>query len=305
MAIVNNQPHIPLSAFLNPANASPEGNVRLNHAGTEIKATNSFFQKVVNWVTGNNHDTRQQFAQALEDRYGTEAAQFALGPDWGFTSNDRGSQLSSTEVLGLNTLAASHRSNQDGFRFDDQLGLNPTGTRPGTQYEASRAQTNPILGRDAEPPSTVGRQGARSAPEQTPASASATRAPLPNYSDPNYSAANYSAPTGHEKDLIDAGQKTALDSSRDSISQLESSPNKIADFNDKKDQMHPVLKKALGTSGANDIIAQLSNAAATKNSTVFQASLANVQTILKEAENNFANYDQSQTKNDEGTDLGW
>ena len=69
--------------------------------------------------------------------------------------------------------------------------------------------------------------------------------------------------------------------------------------------MHPVLKKALGTSGANDIIAQLSNAAATKNSTVFQASLANVQTILKEAENNFANYDQSQTKNDEGTDLDW
>ena len=295
MAIVNNQPHIPLSAFLNPANASPEGNVRLNHAGTEIKATNSFFQKVVNWVTGNNHDTRQLFAQALEDSYGTEAAQFALGPDWGFTSNDRGSQLSSTEVLGLNTLAASHRSNQDGFRFDDQLGLNPTGTRPGTQYEASRAQTNPARGRDVEPPSTVGRQGARSAPEQTPGSAPATRAPAPNYS----------APTGHEKDLIDAGQKTALDSSRDSISQLESSPNKIADFNDKKDQMHPVLKKALGTSGANDIIAQLSNAAATKNSTVFQASLANVQTILKEAENNFANYDQSQTKNDEGTDLGW
>ena len=69
---------VSLNSFLAAAQQNPDGNVRLSSDGTDVKATNSFFRKAVNWMSGNNHQTREVFAQALADEYGPDAAQFAF-----------------------------------------------------------------------------------------------------------------------------------------------------------------------------------------------------------------------------------
>lgn len=106
VGIQNTGGGVNLNAFLNKANANPDGNVRMNSAGTEIKAE-SFFKKAVSWMTNTHPATRQAFSDALSERYGQEVATYALNamrelrPDIG---SDQ--PLSALEIKVVNSLAA-------------------------------------------------------------------------------------------------------------------------------------------------------------------------------------------------------
>lgn len=233
---------VSLNSFLAAAQQNPDGNVRLSSDGTDVKATNSFFRKAVNWMSGNNHQTREVFAQALADEYGPDAAQFAFDQagGGGFLSSSRGDQLSALEVNALNLYAqvkAQELSSPGQIpnaipNMPNTPAANPQGANGNApsmrRNQPSIARFSPPRGRDVDPPSVNSLQRGPT-----------TRSHAP------------------------ARDRAAIDT----LEKISNSSDSIASFKHQEAELRKSLKAALGEFGCNQTMERLEAAANTNSTT--------------------------------------
>ena len=280
---------VSLNSFLAAAQQNPDGNVRLSSDGTDVKATNSFFRKAVNWMSGNNHQTREVFAQALADEYGPDAAQFAFDQagGGGFLSSSRGDQLSALEVNALNLYAqvkAQELSSPGQIpnaipNMPNTPAANPQGANGNSpsmrRNQPSIARFSPPRGRDVDPPSVNSLQ-------RGPTTRS--HAPLAN----RQSSMKSGIESPPSTPISPAAKELARESAIDRLGQIESSNDAVAAFNDQKADLRQDLEAAVGKFGSNEIMQRLENKANAADSEALQTTAYAQMRILDSAAENFA-----------------